>query len=151
MGEGGRSAGGQAMWGTCSNQGNTEAVGAAPAMCLQPLTTFTLNSWGLSGVSVFPKSLAGALAPGQAAQEERKAIFQCLPSLGQKTHPCSVGPQRTEPGPRWAAWRRWAVIPNEDPHSGSSRVDSSAGGSGGAGSSSGQPFPSLAMCHYSCV
>ena len=36
-----------------------------------------------------------------------------------------------------------------DPRSGSPRVDSSAGGSGGAGSSSGQPFPSLAVCDYS--
>lgn len=62
----------------CSNLGNTEGVGAAPTMCLQPLTTVTPNSWGVSGIRfliVSPQSLARALALGQDAQEERKAIF----------------------------------------------------------------------------
>lgn len=43
--------------GKCSNLGNTAGVGTAPTMCLQPLTTFALNSWGVSRirlVSVFP-------------------------------------------------------------------------------------------------
>lgn len=46
-------------------------------MCLQRLTTVTLNSWGVSGIRlliVSPQSLAGALALGQDAQE-KKAIF----------------------------------------------------------------------------
>ena len=62
----------------CSNLGNTEGVGAAPTMCLQPLTTVTPNSWGVSGIRfliVSPQSLARAPALGQDAQEERKAIF----------------------------------------------------------------------------
>ena len=63
--------------GKCSNLGNTEGVGAAPTMCLQRLTTVTLNSWGVRGIRlliVSPQSLAGALALGQDAQE-KKAIF----------------------------------------------------------------------------
>ena len=72
----------------------TAGVGTAPAMCLQPLTTFALNSWGVSLirlVSVFPTEPGQGPGTGTGGTGREESCFLMSAQFGAEGAPLFGG------------------------------------------------------------